>query len=214
MILIFHSISCKNSFAQNEGYILYVNDVKGKDTAQITEWISDTMEVYFKNNSLKIHFSKNKIFGIPFDFLVVPEQLSSYFIFDDDKTALKINSKGIKTNSAKYQITDIGVKRKIINRDCKKYKVISSLIDTSYLFYVWSDSLFTIPTLDNPDFIPFFSLRIDGVKGTPLKMQCKSKDSESQFTIETTATMLRLMPLEKTLFTIPKNYAIKEYKVE
>lgn len=143
--------------------------------------------------------------------LIKGKKGESYMIKDSEKTAYKI--KVPKDNNDAEEMKPKVEKQDemltICGYECQKYKITAETPRGEVTQYVWVTDKLKFPEMKGGNGAPgagLASIKMDGVKGLPLKMM----SSTMGFTTIITAEKVAPGTPDKKMFKIPKGYKVEE----
>jgi hypothetical protein len=199
-----------------EGIITYKIDYSGESIEAMKAMMPNSYVFQFKDNNQIFKTEGGLMAGMTGDILSIGDKGLSYMIKHSEKTAYKLDagkSKDEISPEMKPRVTKMDGKEKIGNYTCDKYEVVIKSkegLDLNQTMWVSKDLNIKKPEKINASSTSgaFFLQEIDGF---PVKIQQNIDMMGIKFTQTMTIDKVETKSLDATLFSVPKDYKIKDF---
>ena len=199
--VIFSSLYAQNTF---EGIIKFKTEIKGKNPV-MEGMMPDSFIFLFKNKDVRIILSGGILSAMMGDIVSKGDSNISFMLDYTNKTAYRYDPYKFG-KSASIDVDETDKKQKILDKNCKLFKISNSTKDGYITTDLWTtDELPILMPTNNPITKNFV---FAGIEGFPLLVESKITYQATEFDIIIKAVRIIERPIPANEFMIPEDFKI------
>lgn len=216
LVVLMMVLVASTSFAQKkkgklkvfEGHIKYKYEMIGEGAESMAAFMPESMEIFTSTEGLVTKMNGGMMAMMMGKILVNKD--GAYIIQEGEQKALKMDEEDLEkeaANADEPKVEKLDETETILGYKCTKYKTVTKDEETGeeMVNYLWVTDKFTMPEFNNAN--AGSNVAVKGIEGIALK----TMTSVMGFTVTLVAEEVEEAKQDKSMFTIPKGYAVEKF---